>query len=94
MRGLAAELVAAVPEVCTVVNTHAGERSPQSEPDGEVTESVKALAVTFQVRWYREVALNVLAVQIWLFTFPPPLYCVKTYIVHVYDVKKCLTHLT
>ena len=30
----------------------------------EVTESVKALAVPFQVRRYRKVALHVLAVQI------------------------------
>ena len=33
-----------------------------------------ALAFIFQVSRYREVARNVLLVQIWLFTFPPPLY--------------------
>ena len=46
-----------------------------------VSESVIARAVTFQVRSYRKVALHVLAVPIWLSTFPPLLY----------SVKKCLT---
>ena len=36
-----------------------------------VTESVIALIVTIQVSRYSKVALNVLAVQIWLFTVPP-----------------------
>ena len=59
-----------------------------------VTGSARALTVTLQVRRYRKVALNVLAVQIWLFTFPPPLYSVKKCLITLYDVKKCLTHLT
>ena len=32
---------------------------------------------TFQVRRCRKVALDVLAVQVWRFTFPPPLYSFK-----------------
>ena len=57
----------------------------------KVKESVKALTVTLEVRRYREVALNVVVVQIWLFTFPPPLYSVKKCLYTLYDVKKCLT---
>ena len=49
---------------------------------GCVHRSRRALALAVQVRRYRKVALHVLAVQIWLFTFPPPLYSIKT----------CLTH--
>ena len=42
---------------------------PEESPT--VTESVTALIVNIQVSRYRKVALNVLAVQIWLFTVPP-----------------------
>ena len=54
LRGLAAELVAAVPEVATVVNTHAAERSPQSEPDGEVGPTPARRARHERARWTAE----------------------------------------
>ena len=48
----------------------------------QVTESATALIVTISVSRYSKVALNVLAVQIWLFTVPPLLYSVKKCLIH------------
>ena len=42
-----------------------------------------ALTVTFYVRRYRKVALNMLAVHVWLFTLLPPPYSVKTFLIHI-----------
>ena len=40
-------------------------------------ESLHALTVTSQISRYRKMVANVLPVQIWLFTFPPPLYSIR-----------------
>ena len=54
-------------------------KPPGSAEEGDLPNSgaksrrALAPAVIFQGSWYRWVALNVVAVQIWLLTFPPPL---------------------
>ena len=49
------------------------------------------LQLFFKLAGTEKVALNVLAVQIWLFTVPPIYIVSKRVLYTLYDVKKCLT---